>query len=219
LDIERLIVSKVAQSGRIERLVSAGYDEYHFHQDDCRNVWKFSVDYLQKYHSAPSFDSVKHEFPAFEFELSTEPLEALSDKFLKVIKKREAVQGIRDIAAAVDDPNLVNQIDDLFLEKARHVSQRIPSESRVVRFSEMPTRIDDYKRSAEEGLQRGLTTGIPQFDEVTLGIQPHEFVSIVGWQGRGKSTLLQLCFFHQYLDGATPMLISLSQVGYDGRQF
>jgi replicative DNA helicase len=42
-----------------------------------------------------------------------------------------------------------------------------------------------------------------------MGIQPHELVVCAGWQGTGKSTLMQFIAFNAYLQGFTPLFISL----------
>jgi replicative DNA helicase len=55
----------------------------------------------------------------------------------------------------------------------------------------------------------GIEMGIPEFDYVTTGIQPHEYITISGYSGTGKSTLAQWILFNAYQQGKTPMYISL----------
>ena len=163
---------------------------------------------MRKYKNPPSFDSVKEKFPDFKFSLSSDSLEFITDKFIRSLKRRIVQESIYDLAHLIDDDQ-IDEIDSNFLEKAKEVSHRIPTSARIAKFSDMPTRIEEYKKRKEEGTNVGLPLGIPQFDDLTLGIQPHEYVSIVGWSGRGKSTLLQWIFFNAYLSGANPLLISL----------
>jgi replicative DNA helicase len=51
--------------------------------------------------------------------------------------------------------------------------------------------------------------GIPSFDIITLGIQPHELVVIAGYMGMGKTTFMQLLALNAYLQGKTVLFISL----------
>jgi replicative DNA helicase len=55
----------------------------------------------------------------------------------------------------------------------------------------------------------GIRYGIKKFDEVTIGIQPHELVTISGWTGTGKSTLMQKLLFEAYLQGKRALMFSL----------
>lgn len=208
MDAERALISKAIHTGQIEKLITIGVDDVHFVEDDNKNVWRFCVNHVRKYKTPPSFDTVKEKFDGFSFVTTTDSLEFITDKFIRNVKRIAVTNACRDIAGLIDDDQ-IDDIDTTFLEKAREVTQGIPSTARVARFSDMMSRISQYRDRVEEGTAQGIPMGIPQFDALTFGIQSHEFISIVGWQGTGKSTLLQWIFFNAYLAGATPMLISL----------
>ena len=55
----------------------------------------------------------------------------------------------------------------------------------------------------------GVPFGFRSLDEWTGGIQPHEFVSVAGFSGLGKSTLLIVLAFNMWLRGFTPMFVTL----------
>ena len=95
---------------------------------------------------------------------------------------------IRDLAEAIDDPEQVGEIDALFLEKSRELSQVVPV-AQISQFKDMDRRIASYERG--EDSYEGINMGIPEFDFITSGIQPHEYVTISGFSGTGKSTLAQ----------------------------
>jgi replicative DNA helicase len=79
----------------------------------------------------------------------------------------------------------------------------------VARFSQMKDRIEQYKIDKAEGNVWGIKMGIPAIDEKTFGIQEHELVVCAGWQGRGKSTLMQHIGFTSYLQGKRVLFVSL----------
>jgi replicative DNA helicase len=73
----------------------------------------------------------------------------------------------------------------------------------------MRKRIEEYKAKKAAGIQTGLLYGFKRLDEATLGLQPHQYVTIAGWTGIGKSTLGMIFSVQHYIDGFTPMIISL----------
>jgi replicative DNA helicase len=76
-------------------------------------------------------------------------------------------------------------------------------------LSDAHQRIAAYDKRVLEGEQFGIKMGIPTFDQITMGIQPHEFVVIMAFLGVGKSSLMQSMFYEAYLQGKTPLMINL----------
>lgn len=208
-DIERALLSKAAQTGQFEQLISLGLNEDHFEKPIHREIWNACLNHQRRYKAPLSFGELKNKFSDYEWGVSSDPLAYIKDQFVVSVKRRAAIDGIRSLAKIVDDSNEVENIDIHMLDVARQVSQAVPSSGKVARFSEMPQRISNY----HETPLGGLPMGIPTFDNLTLGIQPHEYVSIVGYTGSGKSTLLQWVFMNAYCQGFTPMLISLEMDG------
>jgi replicative DNA helicase len=208
VDIERLIVTKIASSGEIERLVSAGVASNHYASPDCREVYDYMLDHLRKYRGAASYEAIKKKFPKFDWAFTTDTLEFLIDEFISQIKRRETISMLRDLADAVDDPGRVKRLDEEALEMARNLAMIVPS-NKSARFSDMPRRIEDYRRKALSGDAWGIKMNIPTFDRLTYGIQPHEFIAVIGYQGTGKSSLLEYLAFQAYLQDKTTLFISL----------
>lgn len=206
MDYERLFLSKLAQTGRIQAALAEGIREDHFIDKSLGEIFTFMAQHARKYKQAPSFSTVRNEFPEHNFELTDESIDYLREQFIIQVKRRTAIEAGRDLAIAIDDPDQVKNIDQLFLEKSRHLAQIVPS-ANLSKFSDMEQRIQEYLDSIDEPI--GIKMGIPLFDDITQGIQPHEYVSIVGWQGTGKSTLAQWILFNTWMQGKTPMYISL----------
>jgi replicative DNA helicase len=208
VDVERLLISKVAHSGQIEKLMSAGVARDHFLDPEVGDIWEFLVTHVRKYRSAPSMPVVRQKFPQHGFEVVTDSIDYLTEQLFALFKRRHAIESLRALAAAVDDPAQILHIEERFLEESRRLAQAVPG-STVTKYSDMYSRIKDYHEQKKSGTHRGIMMGIPDFDTLTLGVQPHEYVSVVGWQGTGKSTLVQWMLFNAYGQGETPMLISL----------
>lgn len=208
MDYERSLVTRIIQTGEIENVIARGIDEEHFADEECQEVYLYSIDYLKKYKSAPSMKAVKEKFPAFEPELSEEPIEYLLDRHIVNVKRRMANEAIIELANAAEDDERAEEIDIEFLDISRQLATLVPTTA-VARFSDMHKRIDQYKIDKKEGNVWGIKMGIPALDEKTFGIQPHELIICAGWQGTGKSTLMQHISFSAYLQGLTTLFVSL----------
>ncbi len=207
MNAERAILSKAIQTGKLDKLITKGVDESYFYDEECQEVWASCVKHVRKYKSPPSFDAIRSRHPEFKFDILTDSYEYVWDQFVRQTKRRKVINGLRDIAKQVDSEDILS-IDEDILRLGSELSRMFP-EGSAARFSEMDQRIADYEEREKLGITMGIPFGIAKIDAVTQGIQKHEFISIVGWQGTGKSTLAQHIVFSAYLAGFTPLIISL----------
>ncbi len=210
MHVEKLLISKVSRDGTIEELLARGVEKRHFDDEDCAQLFETLSGHVRTYHSPPSFDLVREQHPDFSFELTDDSLVFLLDRFVADVKRRITIDGIRDIARETSstDPATLLKLDESILELAQDIARAVPT-TKVERLSEAPTRVMEYKKMAKEGFRKGAPLGLGKIDEYTLGIQPGEYWSIVGWQGKGKSTLLQRMLLEAWLDGKTILFFSL----------
>lgn len=207
MDYERLLLSKTAQTGRIQQLLSAGVRDDHFSNEEVGHIFRFMAEHAKRYKQPPSFSTVREQFPDYNFELTDESHEYLLEQFLKGVKRIYAFEAFRDLAEALDDPDQISNIDGLFLEKSRELATIVPSQT-LSRFSDMDERIAKYENTSPEEA-KGIYMGVPYIDNLTMGYQPHEYITIMGWSGTGKSTLAQWNLYNAWYQGKTPMYISL----------
>lgn len=206
-DTERQLVSKAAHTSQVEPLLHKGIESKHFVDIESRDVWEFMREHTVKYGSAPSMGILSKKFPSYRFEVVQDALEYCADRFVRDVRRREAIDALRDLTQLVDDGK-IDGIEEAFLERSRLLSQVVPAPTASL-FSRMADRIRAYHDMIALGTHHGIPFGIPTVDKLTLGIQPHELVSIVGWQSMGKSTLMQHIFFNAWLQGKTGLIISL----------
>lgn len=214
MDYESKIISKAAQSGGVEVLIASGISSRHFDNPQNLEVWEYLLSHVDKYKSQPSFEEIKSNFPDYDFEVVTDSFEFVKDRFVANIKRREATQALFDLSQIIDDNNYETliAIDEIFLDKARDLAEIIPT-STAEKFSSMPQRIAEYKKNKSEGIVKGKRFGLPELDEYTLGLQQHEYITVAGPSGLGKTTLGLWFNLNHYLDGHTPMIISLEMSG------
>jgi len=208
LDIERAFLSKVAVSGQIEKALASGIRDNHFPKGVMRDVYGFLAEHSRTYNGPPSMTVVREQFPDFNFEATTDSLEYLTHRFVKDVKRKYAKNSLLELARQLeDDPE---DIDGLLLAEARRLAMLIPS-SGADSFKNIDERIDSYKNG--ESVEDGILMGIPEIDRLTGGIQPHELVTISGWQGTGKSTLTQYVLFNAWKQGRSSLVFSLEMTG------
>lgn len=207
MEAERSLIAKCAHAGQVDRLITDGVRSEQFVDPELVEIFVWMTEHFRKYKAAPSFASVKEAFPAHNFEIVTDTLDYVRDRFFDDHKRRMATNAIRDLATHIDEKG-TDDIEAVFMEVARRMVQEVPSPA-VAKFSEMSKRIEEYDRRLKEGTVKGLMMGIPAFDHLTLGIQPHEYISVVGWQGTGKSTLVQWILYNAWLQKKRGLYISL----------
>lgn len=209
MDVERALVSKIISTGQLEIAMSRGLRDDLFRDDDCRAVWDYLLDHQRRYRTPPSLAAVKHDQPKFEWFHVEDPLDYLLDKFVVLAKWRLAQDMVVELARACDDPARAQKIDQEFLDVSRRLATLVPS-TEVRHFkAEMGRRIDGYERAVEEGVKPGIPFGFPWLDAKTGGIQPHEFVTVAGFSGLGKSTFLIATAFNAFMQDYTPLYVSL----------
>lgn len=206
------LLSKVAQTGGIEDILSAGVEARLFADPEQGEIWDKIVDLTRKYKGALSISTMREEIavdhPNFRFEMNSDPTEYILQRFFRSAKRRAAIQALENLADIVDDPHMVDSIDEHFLAAARDVSTLVPS-GKIARYSDIKERIKQYHKDQFTGHLPGVPFGIPAIDMVTNGIQPHDYVTIAGWSGMGKSTLGLFVSYNVYVAGYTPMIFSL----------
>lgn len=216
-DWEKQLVSRVARDQSIDRLLSVGIKEDHFFTDPDgkpglpAQVYATMVEHTRVWNAPPSFETVVEANPDFEFDDPKDSLDFIINKFLNGVKRREAVRALKGIALQIDGPNsdaYLEQIDGHILAAARDLATILPK-NKSEKFSDMNKRIEKYEAIRTWGQPMGIPYPFPDLNALTMGIQPHEFVTISGWSGLGKSYLGLLMCFHAYLAGKTPLIISL----------
>lgn len=207
-DIEKLILWKALSTGELPKLASRGLEVEHFVDENVQNIYEWALDFSKQYGQPPSISAVKEEFPRFKAKLSSDPLDSHIKKFVRKVKERKAIELVRAYHEILEDPDEIDNIEMHALEMARELTEVVPA-PRSGRLSDGLARKYEYDRRKKEGIRHGVMMGVPSFDEITLGTQPHELVVIGGYLGRGKTTLMQLFALNAYLQGKVVLFISL----------
>ena len=207
-DVESTLIYRALSTGEFPELVARGIEADHFADEDVADVYEFSLEFMQKHKQAPTLTVVRDEFPDFRANLSKDPVSYHMERFLKDVKERKAIELVRAYHDTLEDPDSIDDIEIHALEMARELTEVIPA-PRASRLSDGQRRLDEYNRRKDNKILHGILMGIPEFDAVNLGVQPHELVVVVGFQGMGKTTLLQHIALSAYFQNKNVLFISL----------
>jgi replicative DNA helicase len=208
VDIESSLLSKALASGELSELVARGIEPDHFADEDMADVYDWCVEMMTKHGSPPSMAAVREEFRNFKPVLTKDPLSWHIESFVRRVKERMAVELVRDYHDLLENPQEIDEIELHALEMARQLTEVVPS-PKAQRFSEGRARKEEYDRRKKKEIVHGIPLGIPTFDNLTLGVQPHELVIWGGPPGGGKTTGLQHCSVQGYMHGETVLFVSL----------
>jgi KaiC/GvpD/RAD55 family RecA-like ATPase len=207
-DIETLLLSKTLQSGKLADVVARGIEIDHFVDDLCRDVYEWCLEFMRDHGDGPSLSATRKEFPGFKPQLSKDPLTYHMEEFVKHVKEVNAIELVRQYHTLIDDPTAIQDIEVHALDMAKQLVEVVPA-PRAERLSEGKRRREEYYRRKKSGVRHGIPIGIDSYDEITLGIQPHELLIWGGPAGGGKTTAQQHTAINAYLNGRVVLFVSL----------
>jgi replicative DNA helicase len=208
MDVERALLSKALASGELPDVVARGIEADHFADDELADIYEWSTEFMAKHKQAPSMDVVRGEFGDFSPLLTKDPMTYHLDRFVRLVKERIAVELVRGYHDALEDPDEIDEIELRALEMARELNEVIPT-PKAQRLSEGGARRQEYERRKKKNVKHGINIGIKTFDDITLGIQPHELLIWGGPPGGGKTTAIQYTALNAYVAGKTVLFVSL----------
>jgi len=213
VDVERSLINKIIETGELSDVIAENIEPDHFADEQCADIYEWMLGYQRRYKDAPSVAAIKQQFPRFNMRHHIkEPLAYHVDRFVLLTKERAAIELVRNYHDAIEDPEMLPEIELHALEMARGLTEIIPSPS-VQRFSAMPNRMKEYERRKKKGIRHGIDMGIPTFDHVTEGYQPTDLAVIVAYFGVGKTTMMQYFAYMAYLQQRSSEIISLEMEG------
>ncbi len=212
-DVERALLSAAINSGRVHDLVARGISSNLFSAgasgQECSAVLDFAVAYSRAYGQSPTQLTVQRHFPKWHGDGGlNEPLEALVDEFLDLVRKRYFEAAVLELSNVTKDPSTWGRLDEIMLDAARDVISVVPSGT-VSRFStDLERRIDAYEE--QHGRTRpGIYLGIPVIDELTQGVRCGWLVTNAGYSSRGKSYLTLYNLLTAFEQDKVALMLSL----------
>lgn len=193
VDVERQFVCKVIQDGDLVTALDRQIGVGHLADGEHRVVYDLLLEHWRNYGKVPAKSIVVKNYPNYGFVQAPEPMEYYIAEVARAYRHRVLVQGVNEIAALLEE-------GPVSVDAAEAALRRLVAELDVLRTSVLSdeeiistatARLAEYeKRRDNIGGLLGIPTGFATIDKATLGLQPEQFVLVIGPPAAGKSTLL-----------------------------
>jgi KaiC/GvpD/RAD55 family RecA-like ATPase len=200
VNLGRVMITRVLTGGDISTLIAGGFTYSWLMSSDSgsgvifpdidKRVYKYLLQYYQKYRSTPSLEYFRSEYPEEVYSLSTDcttPLEvcqALAAEKINSFLLAEAIGRAIDLH---DSGNVPEAVSYLASESARIAGS-------LKAKSDRADTLGDSSFNLEEMLDRQVSPGVPlgvgPVDEVFWGFQPGQLITLLGRQKAGKTTFM-----------------------------
>lgn len=207
---ELLLINAVLENQDISTLFANGVDDLMGAYSD---VWRSIKAFYTKYHTVPSFEVIQGRFEGLEFVQTDLPTQFYIDQL-----REETIRGRLDRLLFEKSGDLHNgaAAAKVLAEVQAEISKmsRISTLSHDVDISDVEAarkNLDELRARAEaRGGQPGISTGVSFWDaSYTSGLAPGDFTVILGFTGRKKSLLATLIAVNAFMQGYSPMIVSL----------
>lgn len=197
MDIQQALLSRVIHDADIATAVNARITPEFFTDDNYRRVYEYCLDHWRRFGQPPDLAVVRAAFPSYEWPVQTQTIGYFIDG-LRQRRKRAILTSTLSTAAgylsASDSPNAMDELEMVIREGLVSVRLETTATTDVnmcQRGEEILRRLDE--RADNPGYLRGISTGFKGIDYVTGGLQPEQFVVIIGLPKAMKtSTLLHI---------------------------
>jgi replicative DNA helicase len=192
-DIARALICKIIDDNDLTTAMRSGIRVDWFEDKDHRAVYKWMLDYYQRYSEVPTEVALKNEFPNFKMVYADEPYDYYTDQFREIRKRAILIDSIIDANEEIekhgDTKAAQGKLSEVLLALGRETG--ILSDVNVVHHEHIKSRYSRYEdRRKSSGELIGVPTGFTTFDEITGGYTAQQFILFGGAQKQGKSFML-----------------------------
>jgi len=193
-DIERRLLSAAFMKRNILALIDAGITEEFFVSAEHTKVFTWGKRYWQKHRITPDWRRVEQQFPGYRvLQKLSDPL----DDYIEQVKEAHHTRLMIDMIKTgtelldTDDPNPMAA-----QEAMQAVLRRASLDVASMKESRLSDVLGDYVESlfSRDPNRRllGLATGFEAIDDVTLGLQPQQLITLMGTPKAGKSSAMMV---------------------------
>lgn len=207
MNLEEHFVSCLLRTKNMRAVAEAKITADYFEDDQHRRVFEFIIKHHQQYGQVPLAVHVRRNWPSYRVLNVEHEIDYYVDQMRNKFLQNEMLLVLADMQEQLEerDPKAALRI----LQEA--VGQLSLIDSAMVDVDLASTweeRLEEYEEFREnKGQLRGISTGFPSLDKATLGLQPKQFIVLVGLPKSGKSTLLLVIAMAAHLLGLKVLFI------------
>jgi replicative DNA helicase len=211
MDVQRHLLSKLIHDQAISVAVAGKITPEFFTDDRYRRVYEYLVEHWRTYGQPADIEVMRDKFPSHEWPTSPMPLAFFLDG-LRQRRKRalgtEMLTQAITLLNATDEPSSLDSMFDVI----KHGLQQVASETNPALDSDLTGQrgaLMDVveERRSDPGYLRGIPTGFNGIDYVTGGLQPEQFVVLIGLPKAFKSATLLAMAKNIHSSGRVPLFI------------
>lgn len=208
MDAGRALISKIIDKGNLTTALSAGIKIDQFEDQVSRRVFKWMVEYFNRYSETPTEDALADEFPTYRLVNVDEPYDYYVDRFRRIHKRAILIDTVVEANQALDDDD-TTAAEAQLLKGMNRLGREASSLSDEDVIENRRARIARYRSARRNrGKLSGITTGFKKLDFVSNGFQPEQFVVFGGDKKQCKSYILMRCAIAAHDAGRSVLFLS-----------
>ena len=211
MDHQLGLLSKIIHDTEMVTAINARVTLEFFTDDKYRRVYEYLQDHWRKYGTSPDLAVVNNAFPSYEWPSYNQSIGYFIDSLRQRRKEvilMDALSTAAQYLHAKDDPDSLNQLEATLREglaKVRLETAPTYDVDFVQRTDHVMGRLDE--RALDPGYLRGISTGVQGIDYVTGGLQPEQFLVIIGLPKAMKSSTLLYIATRIHAQAKMPLFI------------
>lgn len=213
-DYEGAILSLAIKDSAYKILAEHRVAADWFEKSEHRRIFEWMVEHYGEYGSSPGLDALKANYPAYRLTKTTDTIEFYIGRLREQRKYSLMRLSLNEVNEELLDGD-VAEAERLLGQAWREVQAEAPVISAIDVTTTVPDRITMYRDwASNEGGLRGMSTGFRSIDKATRGVQPSQFIVIIGDQKAGKSTVLMKIGEHINDEGHKVLMFSF-EMGHE----
>ena len=194
MDHQLGLLTRIIHDAEMVTAVNARVTPEFFTDDKYRRVYEYLQDHWRRYGTSADLAVVANAFPSYEWPVFVQTIGYFIDSLRQRRKEvilMDALSSAAQYLNSKDDPDSLDQMEITLrdaLIKTRLETAPTYDIDYMQYNEEILSRLDE--RSLDPGYLRGISTGVQGIDYVTGGLQPEQFIVIIGLPKAMKSSTL-----------------------------
>lgn len=210
MDVQHALLSKIVLNGELTAVVNARITGEFFTDDRYKRIFGYMTKHWQDYGVVPDAAVMLTAYPTMQWDDNPQPIEYLIDALRERREKSILTEGLALAAQHMQssEPDAVQEMRQAMQDSLIKAHLETAT-SYDLDFSSRKDALLDrlLDRKENPGHLRGISTGFPGIDYVTGGLQPEQFVVLLGTIKSFKSATLLAIAKAVHEQARVPLLI------------
>lgn len=214
-DWQAAFLSKVILDEEMQAAVAAGITTEFFRDERYQRVYEFLTAHYGKHGTAPDTEVVAQAFPTMEWKPQRQALSYLIEQMRRDRKFVLLTQGLTMAADHIESEDADEM--EVAMHSALVQARLETSQSQDADFTERQVHVEErlLDRMDNPGMLRGISTGFKGIDFVTGGLQPEQFIVLLGTPKSFKSATLLAMALAVHAQAKSPLFIGFEMSGIE----